>query len=319
MIANLLISIISGFLSIIFNITALFGGISGPSTENPIKLADDSSCNASFVVLSDTHLRDTSFQPHYFSCALEDIDNAEDEIDALVISGDITEMSDDAAFRVTFEALDNSNIGNRKVLLATGNHDIRLDYKGRTELIMSKNESYLGIDIDKPYYSYDLDGCTFIVMGSDAWQFEKAVISDEQVAFIDSELSRAEALGQPAFVICHQPLDNTHGLPEVWVNGGLGKDSAKVKEVFMKHSNVFYINGHLHDGVYEKSLEIFDGEKGVYSINLPSFGKTNDYGKYNQKGLGVIVEVYDDEIIFTLRDFIKGEPCEGYTYTFDVK
>ncbi len=319
MVVNTLIAVISKILAVIFNIAVLFGAISGPSTESPITLKDADTCRTAFVAFSDPHLRDTSFQPHYFSCGLEDIDNAADEIDALVIAGDITEMADDQAFRVTWESLDNSHIGNKKVLLATGNHDIRLAYKARTKLIMSKNESYLGIDIDKPYFSYDMDGCTFIILGSDDWQLEKATISDEQLAFIDSELARAEEAGNVAFVVCHQPLDNTHGLPEVWENGGLGEDSEPLKEVLMKHSNVFYLNGHLHDGVYEKSLEVFDEEKGVYSINLPSFGKTNDYGELSQMGLGVIVEVYETEVVFTVRDFVKGMPCEGYTHTFDIK
>ena len=91
------------------------------------------------------------------------------------------------------------------------------------------------------------------------------------------------------------------------------------KEVLMKHKNVFYLNGHLHDGVYEESLEIFDAEKGVYSINLPAFGKDNDYGKFSQTGLGTYVEVYDDEVIFTPRDFARGENLGDYTYTFEIK
>ena len=202
-------------------------------------------------------------------------------------------------------------------MLATGNHDIRLAYESQTKILMDKNSEYLGIEIDKPYYSYEVKGYKFIVMGSDEWQLEKAVISDEQLAFIDSELEAAN--GKPAFVICHQPLADTHGLPEVWKNGDLGEDSAAVKAVLMKHSNVFYLNGHLHDGVYEKSLEVFDAEKGVYSINLPSYGKENDYGKFLQNGLGVYVELYDDSVVFTARDFARGENLEGCTYTFDIK
>ena len=182
---------------------------------------------------------------------------------------------------------------------------------------MSKNSENLGIEIDKPYFSYEVKGYKFIVMGSDTWEFEKAGISQEQLDFIDSELAAAN--GKPSFVVCHQPLANTHGLPEVWKNGDLGKDSEAVKAVLMKHSNVFYLNGHLHDGVYEKSLEVFDAEKGVYSINLPSFGKDNDYGKFAQTGLGTYVELYDDCVVFTARDFARGENLEGCTYTFDIK
>jgi len=320
MISSLLgsiIGVITNILTIIFAFTNLFGGTVQLSTENPIKLVDPDNCKMAFVAFADTHLRDTAFQPHLFANGLKDIDNAETPFDALVIAGDISEMGDAPSYEVTWETLDNSEIGKKAVMLATGNHDIRLAYEYETEMLMNKAGEYLGIEIDKPYYSYEVNGYKFIVMGSDQWQLEKAVISEEQLEFIDSELE--EANGKPAFVVCHQPLADTHGLPEVWKNGDLGEDSAAVREVLMKHKNVFYLNGHLHDGVYEKSLEIFDEEKGIYSINLPAFGKDNDYGEFRQTGLGTYVELYEDSVVFTARDFARGENLEGYTYTFEIK
>lgn len=311
------IAVISNILTIVFTFTSLFGGVVEHSNENPIKFSDPDSCKLAFVALADTHIRDTAFQPHLFQCGLEDIDNAEKEFDALLIAGDISEMGDAPSYDITWNLLENSKIGKKPILLATGNHDIRLAYEYQTELIMGKTSEYLGIEIDKPYYSYEINGYKFVVLGSDEWQFEKARISDEQLAFIDAEL--AEANGQPAFVICHQPLADTHGLPEVWKNGDLGPDSEAVKAVLMKHKNVFYLNGHLHDGVYEKSLEVFDEENGVYSINLPSYGKENDYGKFPQNGLGTYVEVYENSVVFTARDFARGENLEGCTYAFDIK
>lgn len=311
------IAVISNILTIIFSFTGLFGGLPEVSTENPIKFRDPDNCRLAFVAFADTHNRDTAFQPYLFERGLEDIDNSENEFDALVIAGDISEFGDGPSYEVTWDALADSEIGKKPVLLATGNHDIRLAYEYQTDFVMNKASEYLEMEIDKPYYSYEINGYTFIVMGSDEWQFEKAVISDEQLAFIDAELTKAD--GKPAFVICHQPLDNTHGLPEVWKNGGLGDDSEAVKEVLMKHSNVFYLNGHLHDGVYENSLEVFDAEKGVYSINLPAFGKDNDYGPFPQVGLGTYIEVYDDSVVFTARDFGVGQPLEGYTYSFEIK
>lgn len=312
-----LIAVISNILTIIFAFTNLFGGTVQHSDANPIKFVDPDNCKMAFVAFADTHIRDTAFQPHLFECGLADIDNAENEFDALVIAGDITEAGDGPSYDITWNLLNNCSISEKNILLATGNHDIRLAYDYQTQMIMGKAAEYLNTEIDKPYYSYEVNGYTFVVMGSDEWQLEKAVISDEQLAFIDSKL--AEADGEPVFVVCHQPLANTHGLPEVWKNGDLGEDSEAVRAVLTKYENVYYLNGHLHDGVYEKSLEVLDEEKGVYSINLPSFGKENDYGKFLQNGLGTYVEVYDDSVVFTARDFVKGENLEGCTYTFDIK
>lgn len=322
--------IVSHFMTIILSIGLMFGWVAGPQTSEPIQFQDSENCKLSFVALADTHTRTTAVNPYYLECGFQDIANSGEDFDALIIAGDITEFGDAPSYEVVWKAIDESTMADKAILLATGNHDIRFAYEAQTKMIMDKTSEYLtshsGADvvIDKPYYSYDVNGYTFIVMGSDEWQFEKAIISDEQLAFLDSELERATADGKPAFVVCHQPLTDTHGLPEVWENGDLGADSSAVKEVLLGHENVFFLNGHLHDGVYERSLEVFDEEAGVYSINLPAYGKDNDYGAHSQVGLGDFVEVYEDRVVFTARDFQAGKQLtdsngDNMTYTFYLK
>lgn len=311
--------IFRGVMEIVLTLCLAFGLISGPSTETPAEFQDAEECRMSFVALADTHVRDTKINNFYLESGLQDMANAKDGFDALVIAGDLSEFGDSYSYNVLWEKLEASSFADKPVLLATGNHDIRFNFRRQTAMIMDKAAEYLDIVIEKPYYSYDVDGYTFVVLGSDEWQLEKAVISDEQLAFLDKELSRGTKNGKPVFVICHQSLSNTHGLPEVWENGDLGEDSAAVLDVLTKYENVFYLNGHLHDGIYENSLEVLDEEKGVYSINLPAYGRENDYGAFLQSGLGAYVEVYDDRVVFTARDFCAGENLEGMTYTFELK
>ncbi len=313
---NQIAEILNSFMEIVLTLLMAFGVITGPATDNPITVKDAENVNMTAVLWADTHIRPTAISPYELECGLEDIENSGIDFDALVIAGDISELGEDVSYNLTWDILDESGIDN--ILLTSGNHDIRVLYEIRTKEIVGKTNEYLGTEFDKPYYSYDVNGYTFIVMASDEIQLEKAVISDEQLAFLDSELERATADGKPAFVVCHQPLDNTHGLPGVWENGGLGNDSPQVRAVLEKYKNVFYINGHLHDGVYENSLEVLNEENGVYSINLPAYGRENDYGEFLQDGLGTYVEVYDDEVIFTARDFKAGKSLEGYTKTFEL-
>ena len=313
---NQVMGVMNSFMEIVLTFLLTFGVITGPATEDPITFADEENVNLAVVAFADTHIRPTGISPYDFECGLEDIENSGVDFDALLIAGDISELGDDVSYELMWEALDKTEIDN--ILLATGNHDVRVVYDLRTEQIIDKTNSFLGTEIEKPYYSYDINGYTFIVMGSDRQLFEKAVISDEQLAFIDAELERATADGKPAFVMCHQPLENTHGLPEVWKNGGIGEQSEKVREILVRYNNVFFLNGHLHDGVYENSLEVLDEEKGVYSINLPAYGKENDYGSFLQPGLGTYFEVYDDEIVFTARDFRAGKSLEGCTMAFTL-
>ncbi len=314
---NQALGIVNTFMQIILSVLMAFGVITGPATDDPITLKDAEDVNLAVVAFADTHIRPTGISPFNFECGLEDIENSGVDFDALLVAGDLSELGDDVSYELMWEALDETEIDN--ILLATGNHDVRVVYDLRTEQIIDKTNGFLGTEIDKPYYSYDINGYTFIVMGSDGRLFEKAFISDEQLAFIDAELERATKDGKPAFVMCHQPLENTHGLPEVWKNGGIGEQSEKVREILVKYKNVFFLNGHLHDGVYENSLEVLNEENGVYSVNLPAYGKENDYGKFLQPGLGTYFEVYDDEVVFTARDFRAGKSLEGCTMAFTLK
>lgn len=312
-----MVSIINTVVMIFITVFGNFGIISGPSEATPITFRDESSVQMSFVALADTQALPLGYHQYLLENAFKDIENSGLDFDALVIAGDISELGEENSYEIVWEAIDNSTID--KVLLSTGNHDIRFAYEWHTEYITGKAEEYLDIEIENAYYSCDVNGYTFIVMNSDAWQFEKAIISDKQLAFIDSELARATADGKPAFVICHQPLTDTHGLPTDWAGADLGEDSAEVLEILTKYKNVFYLNGHLHDGITANSLEVFDEEKGVYSINLPAFGKENDFGEFLQMGLGAYVEVYGDSVVFTARDFAAGDALEGYTRTFILK
>ena len=230
-IVNQSLGIVNTFMRIVISVLLAFGSILGVSTDDPITLKDAENVNLAVVALADTHIRPTGFSPYWLECGFEDIENSKIDFDSMLIVGDLSELGDAASYDILWETLEKSPI--EKILLSTGNHDIRLDYENQTKLIMGKAAEYLDTTIEKPYYSYDVNGYTFIVLGSDEWAFEKAVISEEQLAFIDSELERATKDGKPAFVVCHQPLEDTHGLPEVWERGGIGAQSDEIKDILL--------------------------------------------------------------------------------------
>ena len=271
----------------------------------------------SFVAYADPQVLPMGYHQVYLEKSFEDIENSGYDFDAFVAVGDLTELSDKICYNIYWDAMESSGMNN--IILATGNHDLKVNYENNLSMIMDKVEEYIGVDTDKPYYSYDVNGYTFIVLGSEQMLFDEAFISDEQLLFLDSELSRATADGYPAFVICHQPLTDTHGTPTTaFGNGDLGEQSVQVRQILESYKNVFLLTGHLHDGITEKSLEVLNEENGVYSLNLPAFGRANELGDFRQMGLGTYVEVYDDQVIFTARDFVSGYNLEGCTKTFSL-
>ncbi len=307
-----LFKIINSFLFVIYSLFT-----PAPSQAEPITFHNPESVQMSFVAYADPQIMPFGYHQVYHENSFEDITNSGVSFDAFVIAGDLTENTDGPSYDIYWDIMDKAPIEN--IILASGNHDLRFNYRNNLEMIMGKVEEYIGVSTDKPYYSYTVNGYTFIVLGSEKMLLDEAYISDEQLAFLDSELAAATQNGKPAFVICHQPLTYTHGTPTTAVgNGDLGEQSPQVREILEKHTNVFFLTGHLHDGVSEKSLEILNEENGVYSLNLPAFGRANEVGEFRQMGLGTYAEVYDDEIIFTVRDFVKGYNLKGCTMIFTL-
>ena len=136
--------------------------------------------------------------------------------------------------------------------------------------------------------------------------FEEAYIGAEQLEWLNDELKAAD--GKPTFVILHQPLKSTHNVENAWNSpddkaGTVGAQSVALKAIMSKYENVVLVTGHLHSGFGPDNYNNVDG---IHAVNVPSLTIENKDGTYNKSGLGYIVEVYEDEIIFRARDMAKG-------------
>ena len=78
-----------------------------------------------------------------------------------------------------------------------------------------------------------------------------------------------------------------------------------------RYNNVLYIHGHIHD---ELGADNFKVEGGINTINLPRSTEVVDY----EPGDGIVVEVYENEVLVRVRDFIKGEWVEGLEYRYPL-
>ena len=313
--SSLFRKIASVFTSILVALGLVAGTVAPSGSSIVFKNSEEVKMSA--VFLSDLHIKNDTVSTQQLQQALNDIKASSENFDVLALTGDITDDGSATSFNLAWNALDNAKLS-CTVLPAMGNHDTWTAFDTAKSQIASRASRYTGKNIDKSYYSYDVNGYTFIVLGSET-QNEKAYISQAQLSFLESELARATKDGKPAFVICHFPLKNTHGLPDVWRSGGdIGEQSDAVKNILVKYKNVFYINGHLHTGIYSASLETLDTAKGVYSLNLPSYGQPNAKGTFLNAGLGVYMEVYDGEVIFTARNFMGSAGISGFEKTFTL-
>ena len=298
------------------------GTVVPPSTETLIKAKDADNVKLVFAAFGDTQISNYMFDRYKaFSAAMEDLHAGEGVLDAVIVAGDVVENGLAEEYQLVYDGL--SGIEDCRYIMAAGNHDIRLRsykqvVKRFTEFSNALNNN---VDpVDALHFSERINGYKFIVIGSDKATFEEAYISDEQLDWLDSELAAEN--GAPTFVICHQPLKLTHDLPNTWGNGtnlnagSVGDQSDEIKEILTKYDNVVFITGHLHTGFGDASYETIDN---LHIVNVPALSIENKDGKQNGSGLGYIVEVYEDEIIFRARNLETGKWLTDYDEVIKLK
>lgn len=325
-IAALFQEIAALFLSILM----MFGGVTTPATGDILRNFSDD-VNIDFILTGDTQVCDymPEREANLISFA-EDMSNSEIELDAFLIVGDIAENGMQEEFdRVTSHIKD---FNTKNFIMCTGNHDIRLrDFEQSKERFLGFMNGLNAEENakDDVYFKYDVNGYTFLVMGSEESRFEDAYISNAQLQWLNIELKNATAEGKPVFVICHYPLAEGHGLPSTWgsansgagdeslptyvkkdnydMTGSIGDQTNDVYDILTKYENVFFVTGHLHTGFGKFTYETLNEKNNVQGVNVPSVGINNKDGVYNNPGTGLFVEVTDSQVIFYARDFANGK------------
>ncbi len=328
-----MVAVLKTFLSVVTSVLCLFSSMIFGDFAATYDSQKDG-CKMNFAVISDTHVTDYTEDYHRLitlEMGLYDMEKASDGLEALVITGDITQHGK----RVQYEKVEKSfskYTPAENIILAAGNHDMWAASKGEVrsfaeseKLFIEYNKKIADRDIEKMYYSTVINGYTFIVIGSEDCLEDDPVISDEQLAWLDAELKKATADGKPVFVVSHWPFSGTHGLPNTWngapadevvpgldpATGGMGERNDEVLAMLNSYKNVILINGHVHNGISNSMDDTKYGyssvEKieNVYSVSLPVYHTVTNRGRI-ANGMGFVFEVYDDEVIIRARSFSGG-------------
>lgn len=302
-----LMSVLNAFTSPIFgNFTADF---------RPFE--DD--CRLNCSVISDIHMDKTSLRSFMLTFGLHDMENADEKIDLLVCSGDLTDHGEKEEWEMLSKTFAKYNPA-KEIILAQGNHDTWTEDEGynlaKDYFIEYSNEITDRMN-EHEYYSTEVNGYTFIVLASEDDR-TSMYMSEEQLEWFADEMERASKDGLPIFVVCHWPLNQTHGLPETWGDdepepddGGIGDQSAEVEAILKKYKNVFYITGHLHNGFSNERQEDInhyvsvESDGSFHSINVPCYMYMTIRGRV-ANGTGYQLEVYDDRVEIRPRSFSAG-------------
>ena len=306
---------LSFFMTFLSLFTSVFFGDYAANTE-PL---DPKSCNLNFAAISDIHMKDDGFRPLMLGFGLYDMENSDKTLDLLVAAGDLTDHGYEEEWTALEKAFSQYNPA-KEIILAQGNHDTWTEDEGYNlarDYFIEYNKKITGRVIEHEYYSTKVNGYTFIVLASETDR-TAAYISDAQLAWLEAEMEKAADDNLPIFVVCHWPINQSHGLPETWGDedmepddGGLGDQSDAVEAILKKYKNVFMITGHIHSGFSNDRQQETNGYVSVesdgsfHSINLPSYMYMTIRGRI-ANGTGFQFEVYDDRVEIRARSYSAG-------------
>lgn len=188
-------------------------------------------------------------------------------------------------------------------LIAVGNHDLGNgsgDYEKLRRNYLNNNRLFLGNKLEDIYYYRVVDGCYMIFLASEDLTVNDFMMNEAQLEWLKGVLKEAEAANAPIFVFNHHPIHLIKGM-----------SPNTLTDLFSQYDNLLYIHGHIHNHL---GADNFYTNGGVNCINLPRSTEIVEY----EPGDGIVVEVYENEILVRGRDFINGEWIDGLTYTYSL-
>ncbi len=292
---------------------------------------DPDNVKLNFATIADTHMTDSKLRASMLELGLYGMESSKQRLDALVIAGDITDHGYTEQYEMLAEAFSKYDPA-ENIIFAEGNHDTWTEDEGYNlarEYFVKYNKEICGRDIDKAYYSTEINGYTFIVLGSE-YDHTDAYFSDAQLEWLAAEMEIASKDNLPIFVVSHWPINLSHGLPETWGDdepepddGGMGDQSDAVEAILKKYKNVFLISGHIHNGLSnEETAEYYgycsvESEGSFHSINLPSYMYMTIRGRI-ANGTGCQFEVYDDRVEIRSRSYSADVWYTDYNFTIPL-
>lgn len=256
---------------------------------------------ASFVVLSDIHVETNQPEAYgYLKEVLEGV-KAGENVDAVIYTGDNVMNGQTLENTLFYSAVKAVKPSKNNFVLA-GNHDLGNssgDYEKLLDNYILNNKLYLGEDVGEGYFYRVVNGCYIICLVSEAPSTWELVIGEEQFAWLENVLKEADEAGVPIFVFNHFPVNYTGG------------SSDRLASLLNEYDADIFVHGHYHDHpIYAGNFYTW---KGVDSINLTRPTEMTLF----EPGEGIVIEVYEDEFIVRVRNFITGEWNEDLVYTYE--
>ena len=278
----------------------------GFATGEGYDVRDPENCKLNFSILSDSHIEANNFARYkvYTHC-LQDVRKNKSGNDAVIFLGDNT-MNGQVLENTLFHGAAKMLLPGQTILPVVGNHDIgngHGDYAKLQNRWYDYTRAFFGKDLTHPYYYEVIDGCYFIVLGMEEQLVYEMTVTDAQFAWLEDVLQKAAGSGKPVFVFSHYPADEAQDES--------GKETDRLVNLLAEYNkthDLFYFCGHTHMPLYLFwSFHDSDGFPEIYLPRLTELSGDNDDEVFRNTGIGIEVEVYENEVLVRGRDFYRGQ------------
>lgn len=307
---------------------------------------------ASFHLVSDVHISDntTDAAAKAYEAALVDMSTLNTDTNiAFINGGDFTNYSQPKEYKSFYDltaARDKTALPDEETLILLGNHDVRgnpgtnqgdwnanpfqpekcVHWEESKALYQTYNAPYMPSGEEPSlFHAKTLGGYTFLVLNTELGLKDAMYMTQAQVEWLDKTMAEAYLRdpGKPIFVICHQPLNDTHWRSNI-LNGfdGIGYDGkpnanhtgidVQVKEILAKYQNGVFLSGHIHNGF--GVAEVMPRTYGLM-VEIPSFNGSENGEK--SRGIGYEVYIYEKTLAFRARNFATGVWLPEYDVVVD--
>lgn len=288
-------------------LTAVMLLLSGLGTGDAYDVREPDACLMNFAVFSDVHVEGNNLTRYkVFTRAMQDVKRHESGHDAVVFLGDST-MNGQHIENLFFHGALHALLRKENVLTVIGNHDVgngQGDYEKLQNRWYDYTRAFFGRKLTTPYYYEVVDGCYFIFLAQELQRVYEMPMSDAQFDFLADVLEKAADSGKPAFVFEHFPTNYATDLDLVPTDR-----LTNMLAGYNREHDLFVFVGHTHMPMHMSwSFHTYDGYPETYLPSLTRLGGGEADDKVlDDTGVGLEVEVYENEVVLRARDFYRSE------------
>lgn len=287
----------------------------------------------SMYVISDLHISlDDPQTSRKLRQALEDMKAFDKPIEALVITGDLTDTGSDRDYKEMNRILSGyklpplgANMGNHDYYTVWINKNNGWDKEafpnGKTDAL-SREQFLKLMNYKKTYNEMNVKGYTVLLLSQEAYVQEKPEVgegawySDEQLKWLKTRLAEVTKDGKPVFVMTHQPL------APIGSDGGTHQliRSKEFREILKPYKNVFVLCGHRHQD-FQNGTNHYVRETFHYfhnsSVGRPVNRNFQQVAKDHAQGM--YIQVYADKVVLRGREFSTRNFIEEANWTIPLE